>query len=208
MELNNLLWKEADNIQIKKLWEYLCTYCYLPRLADYTVLEKTIKAGLNSDEYFAFASGFDGSRYIDLKFNQSVSSIEYSGYLVKVEVAQNQINAEATTRTLEGVGKADQPTTTDDTTSTDNSGGSVPTTIQPKKTRFFMSADLNTTRINRDVQKLVEEIIQHLTSVDGASVKVSLEVEANSPDGFNQQTSRTISENCRALRVKDSGFED
>lgn len=32
MELNNLLWKDADHIEIKKLWDYLCTYCYLPRL--------------------------------------------------------------------------------------------------------------------------------------------------------------------------------
>ena len=35
MELDNLLWREDDSISIKKLWEYLCTYCYLPRLADY-----------------------------------------------------------------------------------------------------------------------------------------------------------------------------
>ena len=33
MELDNLLWSESDSIAIKKLWEYLCTYCYLPRLA-------------------------------------------------------------------------------------------------------------------------------------------------------------------------------
>jgi len=54
----------------------------------------------------------------------------------------------------------------------------------PKNKRFFMSADLDTTRINRDVQKYVEEIIQHLTAVDGATVKVSLEVEAISNAGF------------------------
>jgi hypothetical protein len=71
-----------------------------------------------------------------------------------------------------------------------------------------MSADLDTTRINRDVHKYVEEIIQHLTAVDGAKVKVSLEVEAETSDGFTQQTVRTISENCRTLRVQDSGFDE
>jgi hypothetical protein len=71
-----------------------------------------------------------------------------------------------------------------------------------------MSADLDTTRINRDVQKYFEEIIQHLTSADGTRVKVSIEVEAESDDGFNQQTVRTIAENCRTLRVRDSGFEE
>lgn len=45
------------------------------------------------------------------------------------------------------------------------------------------------------MQKHVEEIIQYLTSVDGARVKVSLEVEAKTGDGFSKQTVRTISEN-------------
>lgn len=72
MELDNVLWRESDNIAIKKLWEYLCTYCYLPRLAGEQVLEEAIRNGLNSTEYFAVASGFDGTRYIDLKFNQYV----------------------------------------------------------------------------------------------------------------------------------------
>jgi hypothetical protein len=83
-----------------------------------------------------------------------------------------------------------------------------PTSSAPKNKRFFMSADLDTTRINRDVQNYVEEIIQHLTSIDGARVKVSLEVEAESANGFAQQIVRTISENCRTLRVRDSGFEE
>ena len=77
-----------------------------------------------------------------------------------------------------------------------------------KNKRFFMSADLDTTRINRDVQKYVEEVIQHLTSVDGTKVKVSLEVEAESAEGFPHQIVRTISENCQTLRARDSGFEE
>lgn len=30
MELDNLLWRDKDSIAIKTLWDYLCTYCYLP----------------------------------------------------------------------------------------------------------------------------------------------------------------------------------
>ena len=33
MTLDDLLWRDVDHIQIKKLWEYLSTYCYLPRLS-------------------------------------------------------------------------------------------------------------------------------------------------------------------------------
>jgi predicted AAA+ superfamily ATPase len=225
MELDNVLWKDTDGIAVKKLWEYLCTYCYLPRLANDTVLEKAIKTGLNSTEYFAFASGFDGSRYIDLKFNQYIGIIERSGYLVKVAAARKQIADDEAKRQAEAAAHAEGSGTSvpasigngdSSATAIYPSGGgtvtqhgSIPEDAPaPKNKRFFMSADLDTTRINRDTQKYVEEIIQHLTTVDGAKVKVSLEVEAETADGFTQQTMRTISENCRTLRVRDSGFEE
>jgi len=223
MELDNVLWRDSDNISIKKLWEYLCTYCYLPRLANENVLLEAIQTGVNSTEYFAFASGFDGTRYIDLKLNQYVGFIEKSGYLVKIDVAQKQMAEEAAKRQSDiGVPNTDYLTKTADlytngnnnnpyTTSDKSSSvheNNAPPESAPKNRRFFMSADLDITRINRDVQKYVEEIIQHLASVDGAKVSVSLEVEAESPEGFNQQIVRTISENCRTLRVRESGFEE
>lgn len=226
MELDNVLWRDADNIAIKKLWEYLCTYCYLPRLANENVLNDSIKTGVNSMEYFAIASGFDGSRYIDLKFNQFIGMVERSGYLVKVDVAKKQLDEEEAKRHAEvkarmGSGSSMPAGTGDEsggyvyTLPIDNGNGSL--TVHenpvsagsiPKNRRFFMSADLDTTRINRDVQKYVEEIIQHLTSVDDARVKVSIEVEAETANGFTQQTVRTVSENCRTMRVRESGFEE
>ena len=223
MELDNILWRESDNIAIKQLWEYLCTYCYLPRLVSENVLIDAIQAGVNSAEYFAIASGFDGTRYIDLKFNQYVGFIEKSGYLVKVDVAQKQFAEEAAKHQAEAdaAARLDGSATVPTNASGEgrfvytpaNEGSAIredntPSVSTPKNRRFFMSADLDTTRINRDVQKYVEEIIQHLTSVDGAKVTVSLEVQAESDEGFTQQTVRTISENCRTLRVRDSGFEE
>jgi hypothetical protein len=71
-----------------------------------------------------------------------------------------------------------------------------------------MSADLNATRINRDVQNYVEEVINHLAGTEGARVRISLEVEVEIDDGFSQQIVRTVSENCRTLGVRDSGFEE
>jgi predicted AAA+ superfamily ATPase len=225
MELDNVLWRDADNIPIKKLWDFLCTYCYLPRLASENVLTDAIQIGVNSSEYFAFASGFDGSRYIDLKFNQYIGMVEKSGYLVKTDVAIRQIEDEEVKRRADATTQVGNkpnnpsdatsggdsfvygtPDRTEETTEVREDAQMV--TAIPKNKRFFMSADLDTTRINRDVQKYVEEIIQHLTSVDGAQVKVSLEVEAQIADGFTQQTVRTISENCRTLHVRGFGFEE
>ncbi|MDR2655522.1 MAG: DUF499 domain-containing protein [Oscillospiraceae bacterium] len=233
MELDNLLWKETDSIEIKKLWEYLCTYCYLPRLAGESVLTEAIQQGVHSTEYFAIASGFDGTRYIDLKFNQFIGIVEKSGCLVKVDAAKKQLAEEAEKRRKEaeeasawqgggstvaaGAGgeggytymPSGKNNLDEDEGYSIHKGGATPSVpAAPKNRRFFMSAELDTTRINRDVQKYVEEIIQHLTSVDGARVTVSLEVQAESVDGFTHQTVRTVSENCRTLRVRDSGFEE
>lgn len=221
MELDNILWRESDNISIKKLWDYLCTYCYLPRLANESVLEETIRTGLNSTEYFAFASGFDGTRYIDLKFNQYVGIIERSGYLVKVDIAQKQLKEEAerkqaaTTATPTHSNGIFTPNPDADTTypllNNDNNPNvfrEPPASEVPKNTHFYMSAQLDTTRIGRDVQKLVEEVISHLTSIDGAQVEVSLELNVVAPEGISQQVVRTVSENCRTLRVRSFGFDD
>lgn len=217
MELDNVLWRESDNIAIKKLWEYLCTYCYLPRLANENVLNEAIQTGVNSTEYFAIASGYDGSRYIDLKFNQFIGVVEQSGYLVKVGVAQKQLAEDARSgdRVASPVKEDNDNSSAHIPSTTDASGKAsevrgdptIPPAILRNK-RFFMSADLDTTRINRDVQKYVEEIIQHLTSAGDVKVKVSLEVEAESAEGFSQQIVRTISENCQTLRVRASGFEE
>lgn len=222
MELENLLWKESNQISIKQLWEYLCTYCYLPRLANEAVLLDAIQKGINADEYFAFAAGFDGTRYIDLKFNQYIGIIERSGYLVKAPVAKIQLDEEEAKRQVEielqrgitsvyPVGDENGISTVSPVSNGEscvNETGNGINTNQPTNKWFFMSAQLDTTRIGRDVQRLVEEVISHLASVDGSNIELSLELNVTAPEGMSQQVVRTVTENCRTLKVKSFGFED
>lgn len=221
MELDNLLWKESNHISIKQLWEYLCTYCYLPRLANETVLLDAIQKGINAEEYFAYAAGFDETRYIDIKFNQYVGIVEKSSYLLKVSVAKSQLADEEKSRLeeqMQSTGTTTYPvnngnvTTGVSTISGDGIGvnetGREATTNQPANRRFFMSAELDTTRIGRDVQRLVEEVISHLTAVEGANVELSLELNVTSSENMSQQLVRTVTENCRTLRVKSFGFDE
>ena len=69
-----------------------------------------------------------------------------------------------------------------------------------------MSVKLDNTRVIRDLQKYLDEVITHLSSVDGCEVELSLEVSAQAANGFPQGTVRTVSENCRTLRVDNFGF--
>ena len=212
MELDETLWKDSDNLSFKKLWEYLCTYCYLPRLASEEVLMETIKSGLTSKEYFAFASRFDGTRYLDLKYNTSVWMIERSGYLVKKSVAEKQIADETPPQTGDGTGGVPEVPKNIGQGTVWIDGPpeipKIPVADAPKDTHFFMTAELDTTRINRDVQKLLEEVVVHLTSENKSVVKVSLDVNAELPNGLSQQKVRTITENCKTLGVKTFGFDE
>lgn len=213
MELDKLLWSDKDSIAIKTLWDYLCTYCYLPRLSGYEVLEDAIRTGVNSTEYFALAAGASEGRFLDLKFNQFVGIIDRSSYLVRVTAAQKQIAEEQAAQPAPQPQPGSDGTAPGDGLVTPPVGGTFGPPVAgdpapvPKNTHFYMSAELDTTRINRDVQRLVEEVITHLTSVEGAQVKVSLEVSLEAPSGLPQQTVRTVSENCRTLKVKDFGFD-
>ena len=60
MELESLGWTNMQHLNVKKLWEWLTNYCYLPRLFDRKVLEETIKDGVNRiGPAFGYASGID-----------------------------------------------------------------------------------------------------------------------------------------------------
>lgn len=175
LEFDNLLWKDVPHIQVKKLWEYLTTYCYLPRLADFHVLETAISNGLNSRKYFALADGISAEgRYQDLRLNQYVGMVDPSAYLVKVPVALKQIEADrqAAQDAAAKNGTTEQPAPTGgiSTPTASNGGATVPSTpsasggTSPSSAgspelrhhHFFMSAPLDETRINRDVQKLLD----------------------------------------------------
>lgn len=63
------------------------------------------------------------------------------------------------------------------------------------------------TRVGRDAGRIAEEVIAHLVGQLGAEVKVTLEIEARLPNGANEQIVRIVTENCRALKFTDHGFE-
>lgn len=163
IQLDDLLWKDQNDIQIKKLWEYLSTYCYLPRLANYSVLEDSIIRGLASDEYFALAGTYSGNRYVDIKFNKTVMPVNQSDLLVRANVALKQIAAEKEPTPIQPIqpvgGGAGTPGNGTGVTGGTETGGQGTQggggTVQPQKenSHFFMSAKLDTTRVKPIIEK-------------------------------------------------------
>lgn len=66
---------------------------------------------------------------------------------------------------------------------------------------------LDAQRLTSQVDQIVDEILQHLTSLTGCEVEVSLEIRAWWRDGFDEAIIRTVTENSRTLKFKGYGFE-
>ena len=58
-----------------------------------------------------------------------------------------------------------------------------------------------------DASRIAEEVIAHLAGLVGSRVKVSLEIEAEVPDGVPENVVRIVTENSRTLRFTSHGFE-
>ena len=50
-------------------------------------------------------------------------------------------------------------------------------------------------------------MISHLTGLVGAKVTVTLEIDAQMPDGAPEHVVRTVTENGRTLKFASQGFE-
>lgn len=210
MTMDELLWCDSDSISVKKLWEYLSTYCYLPRLSSYAVLEETICQGVASEEYFGLSAAYSNDRYIDLKWNQSIFSINTSDLLVKPSVVKAQIEKVTVPSQMNVQAEAYSDSSSISSSGSTQSEASCATSITPyvKNTHFYMSANVDPVRVNKIISTYVDEIIRHLMQVNGATVELKLDVDVIAPEGIPGATVRTVAENCKTLKISDFGFDD
>ena len=61
--------------------------------------------------------------------------------------------------------------------------------------------------VGRDASRVADEVIAHLTGLVGATVTVTLEIEAQIPSGASDHVVRTVTENSRTLNFTSHGFE-
>ena len=217
MELDRVLWKGKRDIQVKQLWEYLCTYCYLPRLSSFDVLETAILQGLPSREYFGIADGVAEDRYLNLSFGEARSYVNQSDFLVKPAVAAEQIEREVEERARNGVKGVSRQDSENNSASfggknENGSGedfGEKPIDDafkQTMPTSFVMSARLDNTRVIQNMRSIMEEVVNQLDILDGADIELTFEVRVQVDSGIPVPAQRTISENCNTLSIKDYRF--
>ena len=220
MELDRVpLWRgtPANHVAVKQLVEDFGRYLYLPRLKDPAVLVGAVHDGLGlltwQQDSFAFADSFDdvAGRYRGLRGGQGVAHIDpmSPALVVKGDIARAQLDAARAQapagdppvgKTATGVGSAAAAAP-----ESKGPGAPRPVAVQPR--RFHGTVTLDTARVGRDAGRIAEEVIAHLAGLVGATVKVTLEVEAEIPSGAPDSVVRTVTENSRTLKFTSQGFE-
>jgi hypothetical protein len=208
MDLDKVpLWR-GDHVAIRQLVEDFGRYLYLPRVRDPEVLLGAIRGGFSlltwEKDSFAYAESYDegAGRYRGLRGGQQVLGVDADapGLLVKSEIVRKQLDAET----------RQEPTPPVDGPSPIPPGpGPVPPTPpeSAKPKRFHGTVDLDPERVGRDAGRIADEVISHLSGLVGANVKVTLEIEAEIPNGAPDNVVRTVTENGRTLKFKSQGFE-
>ena len=224
MELDRVpLWR-GDHVTVRQLVDDFARYIYLPRLQQPSVLLDAIRDGVSqltwAQDSFAFGDGHDEEkeRYPGLRAGQGLFVDETSaGLLIKSDVAQRQMDRETVvdppdtgtndgTGTGEGTG-TDRGAGTADLTGTKEGTDKDGDTYTAKAKRYHGSVKLDPTRAGRDASQIADEVISHLSGLTGANVRLTLEIEADIPDGAPDDVVRVVNENSRTLKFSDSGFE-
>ncbi len=218
------LWR-GDHVGVKQLAEDMAKYLYLPRLKDEDVLLEAIRAGVArltwQSETFAYADGWDEQkrRYKGLKAGQTARIlVNAESLLVGPDVAGRQLEADQAKKTggnggsvatgNGGVGGGTGTITETGKTGEGTGTGEEVIVEPPRPRRFYGSVTLDSVRLGRDASRIAEEVVQHLSSIVGAEVEVTLEIHAQIPEGASPELVRTITENCRTLRFGSYGFEE
>ena len=189
--LDDLLWQENDHVSLRKVWEDLTKYLYMHRLRDEQVLLETVRQGARSRDFFGYAQGVeDNGKYLGLVFGDLPPSVvaDGSSVLVRPEVAARQVTPKDEPKIVDPLpGPEDPP-------------------ALPK--RFFGTIKLNQDRMARHADQVIAEVVERIAAVEGAQVKVSIQIEVDSPDGFDDTTQRTIQENAGTLGFEQASFEE
>lgn len=223
IHLRNLLaqWYFKDGtavVSALKVYQDCCHYLYLPRLVNDQVLKNAIAQGVASEDFFGFANGREGDKYLGFLFGRSSSvTLDESALLIEREAAADyqerskpppQPNPDITG------GRVSEPGTGYST-----SPGGVPDTSRQtlrapqthpgtsSKTQFYAAVDLAPVSAKMDFATIVDEVIQQFSAKLGVNVSISVEIQAESKEGFDEAMQRTIKENCNVLRFGSAEFE-
>jgi hypothetical protein len=214
-KLKELYWKDDKTcVGAMTFWDDSNRYLYLPRLSNRRVLGQAIAKGAGSKDFFGTAYGQSGEKYDGFKFGDDNVQLDDTLLLIEPEAAAKyaaslvkEVTVEDTTNT--GGGEA----TGGDTGDNDDGGGTSSTTgtktvTETRKARaFYGSIEINPSTAKMRMVQVAEEIISLLASDPQAALKITVEINAEFPEGASDQIKRAVSENATSLEFGTKTWE-
>jgi predicted AAA+ superfamily ATPase len=215
MDLDRIpLWTDRQDVTVEALWKAYCQFLYLPRLASFDVLTAAVADGVAKltwdTETFAYAEAYDVSRWVGLLTAQQVVP-RRSGCVVAPTAATEQIRAEtkpiADPTQSPGLATGTEAAPTDDgvassiTPGPKSDAGSL---ALPKS--FYGKFLLDRVRAIRQLEDILQNVVDHLSRAEDGAVELTLEINARST-GYDDRVQRVVSENAGQLGAAGQEFE-
>ena len=204
-KLKELYWK-ADKPAVKAadFWEDTLRYLYLPRLKDRGVLAQAVVKGAGTRDFFGTAYGQSGDTYEGFKFGDSNVQFDDTLLLIDPEAAKAYEEAHPPTSPVPVPPEPTPPGSTPPSPTPPGSGVSPST--QKNKT-FYGSVDVPPATAKVRLVQIAEEVIAVLGNDPNATVKVTVEISSDFPEGASDQIKRAVSENASSLGFKTKTWE-
>lgn len=209
-QLKDLYWKpDRPAVRAMQFWDDSQRYLYLPRLKNRDTLAQAIRTGASSRDFFGIAYGQSGDVYEGFQLGGASAQFDDTLLLIEPEAAKAYEAARAKPPEVlpppgPGAGPGPQPPGPGPGPGPGPEPGSTPS----KKARLYHgTADVPPATAKMRMVQLAEEVISVLTSDPNASVKVTVEIAADFPEGASDNVKRAVSENAKMLGLKTSDWE-
>ena len=218
--LRDLYWKEGRTVaKAMTVWEDMQKYLYLPRLKNRSVYEQAITTGAAGTDFFGIAYGQVGEKFEGFRLGASSVQLDDTLLLIEPEAAKAYQDAQAKppgppVGPTPPIGPTPpvgpKPPVHPPVGPTPPIGptppvGPVP--AEPKPTAFFGSIDVNAATAKMKLVSLADEIINVLNSDPNGSVKVTVEISGDFPNGVPDHIKRAVNENAAQLGFKSKVWE-
>lgn len=200
------LWPEGQNdLPLDTVKDWFFEHPYMERLRDDEVLAEAVSAAIAdiSDEGLALASGkAEDGTYLNLNYQKSIAPRMDSGALIVLgKIAKAQIEQS------ERVPPENDEEREGHKQGADSSGDSNVNGQRRKPKRFVGAIELDSLRGLAKAGQVFESVITELDRSSGTKFRITLEIQATSEDGFEEDIESVVKDNAETLGFSDKRFD-
>lgn len=206
------LWPEDRvHLAVSELADWFSSYVYLPKIRDRVVLDTAIRDAVGKlDAAFAYADDVDAntSQYSGLALARTPPDIfPATALVVRADAAGKQI-AETLKPAPSGASATASTGTGQITTGAASAPAKPAGPRKPK--RFYGTVELDMVRPVKAFDAVLNAVVMELQRAKGAKVKITVEIEAEAPEGFDDSDVGVVRDNARQLKFAagSTGFSE